>query len=151
MNIDSIRNGMVLDHIQAGESMEIYTLLQPGRAGLLRGHHQKRPAATELGKKDIIKIDCPHGRGSGRAGLYRPGHHRVNIIKDGVQVEKKHPQLPKKLVNVHALQEPSLHHHHRAPSARRVCAERPGEAHLSLRLLRQRVPPLKCLKRSAVF
>ena len=28
MNIDSIKNGIVLDHISAGRSMEIYSLLQ---------------------------------------------------------------------------------------------------------------------------
>ena len=30
MNIDSIQNGVVLDHIQAGKSMEIYNLLRLG-------------------------------------------------------------------------------------------------------------------------
>ena len=30
MNIDSIRNGIVIDHIRAGKSMEIYSLLRLG-------------------------------------------------------------------------------------------------------------------------
>ena len=56
MKIDSIQNGIVLDHIKAGASMEIYQLL---------GLHKldcsvaiiKNAKSSKLGRKDIIKID----------------------------------------------------------------------------------------------
>ena len=84
MNIDSIRNGYVLDHIKAGASMEIYRLL-----GL-----DKLDCSVA-----IIKIDALIDLDLDVLGYVDPDI-TVSIIKDGVQVEKKHPQLPKKLVNV---------------------------------------------------
>ena len=84
MNIDSIRNGYVIDHIKAGASMEIYRLL-----GL-----DKLDCSVA-----IIKIDALIDLDLDVLGYVDPDI-TVSIIKDGVQVEKKHPQLPRKLVNV---------------------------------------------------
>ena len=98
MNIDSIRNGYVLDHIKAGASMEIYRLLGLDKLDCTVAII-KNAKSTKLGRKDIIKIDALIDLDLDVLGYVDPDI-TVSIIKDGVQVEKKHPQLPKKLVNV---------------------------------------------------
>ena len=98
MNIDSIRNGYVLDHIKAGASMEIYRLLGLDKLDCSVAII-KNAKSTKLGRKDIIKIDALIDLDLDVLGYVDPDL-TVSIIKDGVQVEKKHPQLPKKLVNV---------------------------------------------------
>ena len=56
MNIDSINNGIVIDHIQAGKSMEIYKYL--GLENLdCSVAIIKNVKSKKSGKKDIIKID----------------------------------------------------------------------------------------------
>lgn len=98
MNIDSIRNGYVLDHIKAGASMEIYRLLGLDKLDCSVAII-KNAKSTKLGRKDIIKIDALIDLDLDVLGYVDPDI-TMSIIKDGVQVEKKHPQLPKKLVNV---------------------------------------------------
>ena len=98
MNIDSIRNGYVLDHIKAGASMEIYRLLGLDKLDCSVAII-KNAKSTKVGRKDIIKIDALIDLDLDVLGYVDPDI-TVSIIKDGVQVEKKHPQLPKKLVNV---------------------------------------------------
>ena len=98
MNIDSIRNGYVLDHIKAGASMEIYRLLGLDKLDCSVAII-KNAKSTKLGRKDIITIDALIDLDLDVLGYVDPDI-TVSIIKDGVQVEKKHPQLPKKLVNV---------------------------------------------------
>ena len=98
MNIDSIRNGYVLDHIKAGASMEIYRLLGLDKLDCSVAII-KNAKSTKLGRKDIIKIDALIDLDLDVLGYVDPDI-TVSIIKDGVQVEKKHPQLPQKLVNV---------------------------------------------------
>ena len=98
MNIDSIRNGYVLDHIKAGASMEIYRLLGLDKLDCSVAII-KNAKSTKLGRKDIIKIDALIDLDLDVLGYVDPDI-TVSIIKDGVQLEKKHPQLPKKLVNV---------------------------------------------------
>ena len=98
MNIDSIQNGYVLDHIQAGASMEIYRLLGLDKLDCSVAII-KNAKSTKLGRKDIIKIDELIDLDLDVLGYVDPDI-TVSIIKDGVRVEKKHPALPKKLVNV---------------------------------------------------
>ena len=84
MNIDSIQNGVVLDHIQAGQSMDIYKYL----------HLDELDCQVA-----IIKIDYPLDLDLDVLG-YIDSNITVNIIRDGKRVEKKHLELPHKLVNV---------------------------------------------------
>lgn len=98
MNIDSIRNGIVIDHITAGKSMEIYRLL-----GLDAMDYPvaliKNVSSKKMGKKDIIKIDFDIDIDTDVLGYVDPGV-TVNIIKNGVRVEKRLIKLPEKLTNV---------------------------------------------------
>ena len=98
MNIDSIQNGVVLDHIQAGKSMEIYKHLHLDQLDCSVAII-KNARSEHMGKKDIIKIDYPLDLDLDVLG-YIDSHITVNIIRDGKRVEKKHLELPKKLVNV---------------------------------------------------
>lgn len=98
MNIDSIRDGYVLDHISAGASMEIYRLLGLDKLDCSVAII-KNAKSNKLGRKDIIKIDQLIDLDFDILGYADPGI-TVSIIKDGVQVEKTTPKLPKRLVNV---------------------------------------------------
>ena len=59
----------------------------------------KNVRSGRMGKKDIIKIDSPMEVDLDVLGYIDP-NITVNIIRNGVRVEKKHLELPKKLVNV---------------------------------------------------
>ena len=98
MNIDSIQNGYVIDHIRAGRSMEIYHYL--GLDALdCSVAIIKNVRSGRMGKKDIIKIDSPMEVDLDVLGYIDP-NITVNIIRDGIRVDKKHVELPKKLVNI---------------------------------------------------
>ena len=98
MNIDSIHRGIVLDHIEAGHSMEIYQALGleelPCSVAIIRN-----VKSNAMGKKDIIKIDDDIDIDLDVLGFIDPGI-TVNIIVDGVITEKKHLALPQRLVNM---------------------------------------------------
>ena len=98
MNIDSIHNGLVIDHISAGKGMKIYDLL-----GLEHLDCSiaiiKNVQSRKMGKKDIIKIDAEMDLDLNILGYVDPGI-TVNVIKDGVLVEKKTVDLPEILTNV---------------------------------------------------
>ena len=98
MNIDSIQNGVVLDHIQAGKSMDIYKYLHLDELDCSVAII-KNVRSGRMGKKDIIKIDSPVEVDLDVLG-YIDSNITVNIIRDGKRVEKKHLELPQKLVNI---------------------------------------------------
>ena len=98
MNIDSITNGVVIDHITAGSAMELYELLGLAElecpVAIIKNVNSKK-----LGKKDIIKIDGESVIDFDLIGYVDP-EATVNIIKDGVLCEKKSIEMPLQLVNV---------------------------------------------------
>ena len=98
MNIDSIQNGVVLDHIQAGRSMEIYQFLHLDQLDCSVAII-KNVRSDRMGKKDITKIDSPMELDLDVLG-YIDSNITVNIIRNGKRVEKKHLELPRKLVNI---------------------------------------------------
>ena len=98
MNIDSIQNGFVIDHITAGRAMRLFELL-----GLEELKCSvaiiKNVNSRKLGKKDIIKIDEAIPVDFDVIGYVDPGI-TVNIIREGKLVEKKTIGLPQTLTNV---------------------------------------------------
>jgi aspartate carbamoyltransferase regulatory subunit len=98
MNIDSIQNGVVLDHIQAGKSMDIYKYLHLDQLDCSVAII-KNVRSDRMGKKDIIKIDSPVDVNLDILGYIDP-NITVNVIRNGQRVEKKKLELPKKLVNL---------------------------------------------------
>ncbi len=98
MNIDSINNGIVIDHIQAGKSMEIYKYL--GLENLdCSVAIIKNVKSKKTGKKDIIKIDNDMDINMDILG-YIDTNITVNIIKDGEIIKKTHMELPERLINI---------------------------------------------------
>ena len=98
MNIDSIQNGVVIDHIKSGKSMDIYRYLHLDELDC-QVAIIKNARSEHMGRKDIIKIDSPMEVDLDVLGYIDPDI-TVNIIQDGKLVEKKHLALPEKLVNV---------------------------------------------------
>ncbi|MBO5286572.1 MAG: aspartate carbamoyltransferase regulatory subunit [Clostridia bacterium] len=98
MNIDSIKNGIVIDHITPGLGMELYSLLKLDALDcpVVIG---KNVGSKKMGKKDIIKIDADITLDTAILGYIDPGV-TINIIKDGKIVEKHTVSLPERLVNV---------------------------------------------------
>ena len=98
MNIDSIQNGVVIDHITAGGGMKLYELLGLDTVdcsvALIRNVGSKK-----MGRKDIIKIDAAIPVNFDVIGYVDPGA-TVNIIRDGELVEKRSIDLPEELRNV---------------------------------------------------
>lgn len=98
MNIDSIKNGIVIDHITAGRSMKIYRLL--GLESLdCSVALIKNVTSRKTGKKDIIKIDSDFDVDTDILGYVDPGV-TVNIIRDGKIAEKRTLELPTELTDV---------------------------------------------------
>ena len=98
MNIDSIQNGIVIDHITAGRGMELYDLLNLGALDVSIAII-KNVSSKKMSKKDIIKIDADIPVDLDVIGYVDP-NATINIIKDGVLVDKKSLSLPERLVNV---------------------------------------------------
>lgn len=98
MNVDSIKNGIVIDHIKVGNGMELYHFLnlekQDCSVAII-----KNVVSKKMGKKDIIKIDADIDIDLNVLGYIDPDS-TVNIIKDGKLIKKCNPTLPERLENV---------------------------------------------------
>ena len=99
LNISGIKEGVVLDHIQAGKSMEIYKYLGLGKLDCTVAII-KNARSSKMGRKDIIKIEGLLNSLDLDILGYIDHNITVNIIKDNKIVEKRELKLPKKLVNV---------------------------------------------------
>ena len=98
MNIDSIHNGYVIDHIKAGRSMDIYRYLKLNELDCSVAII-KNVKSSKMGKKDIIKIDSVLNMDLGVLGYMDP-NMTISIIQDGKRVKKFHPELPEQITNV---------------------------------------------------
>ena len=98
MNIDGVKNGIVLDHIKAGKSMMVYELLGLDKLDSCVAVIQNADSA-KYGKKDIIKIDDRIDIDLDVLG-YIDSNITVNLVKDGQLEKKLHLELPQTLRNV---------------------------------------------------
>lgn len=98
MNIDSIKNGIVIDHITAGNGMKLYQLLNLDGLDCSIAII-KNVGSSKTKKKDIIKIDADIDVDMNILGYVDPDV-TINIIKDGKVFEKKKIDLPETLTNV---------------------------------------------------
>lgn len=99
LNISGIKEGVVLDHIQAGKSMEIYKYLGLGKMDCTVAII-KNARSSKMGRKDIIKIEGPLDYLDLDVLGYIDHTITVNIIRDERIVEKRCLSLPDRLVNV---------------------------------------------------
>ena len=98
MNIDSIKNGYVIDHISAGQAMKIYEYLKLGdldcQVAII-----KNARSTKMGKKDIIKIDQKVKIDFDVLGYIDP-NITINVIENDKKVKKFHPELKGELIDI---------------------------------------------------
>ncbi|HAX50499.1 aspartate carbamoyltransferase regulatory subunit [Muricomes intestini] len=99
LNVGRISEGFVLDHIQAGKSMEIYKYLHLDKLDCCVAII-KNAKSSKMGKKDILKIECPIDIINLDILGFIDHNITVNIIQDEEVVEKKRLTLPKKIKNV---------------------------------------------------
>ena len=104
MNIDSITNGFVIDHITAGRGMKLFNLLGLDNVDCSVAII-KNVVSKKMGKKDIIKIDADIPLDFDVIGYVDPGV-TINIIRDGVLIEKRTIELPEYLSNVITFKNP---------------------------------------------
>ena len=125
MNIDSIKQGFVIDHIRAGQSMAIYRLL---RLDLLNCTVAiiKNVKSKKLGRKDIIKIDEWLEIDLDALGYIDP-NITVNEIRGDMIVEKRHLSTPERLTGVIRCNNP-----------RCITSQEPGLPHVFLLTDRER-------------
>ena len=98
MQINPIKNGIVIDHIEAGKGMEVYNFLNLSELDCTVALIKNVPS-KKTGIKDIIKIDALSALDLDVLGYIAP-ETTVNIIKDGNIVEKSKLELPSIVKNV---------------------------------------------------
>ena len=98
LNIDSIQNGIVIDHIQAGKGMRIYELLELDKLDCCVALI-KNARSSKLGKKDIIKIEGDLAINFDVLGFI-DNNITVCTIKNGELVKKENIVLPRRIKNV---------------------------------------------------
>ena len=94
LKVDEIQNGVVIDHITAGTGLALYHMMELEKLSNASVALLQNVRSQKDGKKDIIKIE-------GDVSLaYVDPKISITVIKDGKVAEKKHPDQPKRLVNV---------------------------------------------------
>lgn len=99
MKVDSIVNGIVIDHIAAGRGMRLYQLLGLEQLSGCSVAIIMNVHSSKLGHKDMIKIDAAVDLDLDAIGYVDP-NATVNVIRDGKLVEKKEIGLPVQLTNI---------------------------------------------------
>ena len=96
--IDSIQNGIVIDHIQAGKGMRIYELLELDKLDCCVALI-KNARSSKMGRKDIIKIEGDLAINFDVLGFI-DNNITVCTIKNGELVKKENIVLPRRIKNV---------------------------------------------------
>ena len=99
LNIGGLNEGVVIDHIQAGGAMKMYEYLNLEKLDCSVAII-KNARSNKMGKKDIIKVECPVDMLDLDILGFSDHNITVNIIKNGEIVDKKKLHLPKQIVNV---------------------------------------------------
>lgn len=99
LNVSSISEGFVLDHIQAGKSMEIYKYLNLDKLDCCVAII-KNARSNKMGKKDIMKIECPLDFIDLDILGFIDHNITINIIKGDKIVDKKRLTLPQEIKGV---------------------------------------------------
>lgn len=98
MIIDSIKDGLVIDHIKAGKGMEIYEILNlneiDAQVAIITNAR-----SNKMGKKDIIKIDKKMDVNLEALGFV-DSNITINVVENNKIISKFHVKLPEKVVNI---------------------------------------------------
>ena len=98
MIIGQIRDGIVLDHITAGNGIRIYDILGLGNLDCTVAMI-KNADSSKMGKKDIIKVGQVIDLDFAVLGYIDPGI-TVNIIRDGKLLKREHLSLPERVTGI---------------------------------------------------
>ena len=98
LSVDSLERGVVIDHIQAGRSMQIYQLLNLDDLDCCVAVI-KNVKSNRMGRKDIIKIEDRVDADLEAIGFIDP-NITVNIIDQGTIIQKKKLKLPERVRNI---------------------------------------------------
>ena len=105
LQITSIRNGFMLDHIKAGMGVKIFRYLHLDKLG-----HQValiiNADSKKMGKKDIIKIENIEEINYTVLGVLSPGI-TINEVRNEVIVSKIKPELPERIQDILICENPS--------------------------------------------
>ncbi len=99
LNVGRIENGFVLDHIKAGKAMTIYHDLKLDKMDCCVAII-KNARSNKMGRKDIIKVECPINSIDLDILGFIDHNITVNIIQNGEIVDKKILSLPTQIVDV---------------------------------------------------
>ena len=99
LTISGIQEGFVLDHIQAGMSLQIYHDLKLDELDCTVAII-KNVKSNKMGRKDILKVECSVEALDLDILGFIDHNITVNVIKDNTIVEKKILHLPKQIKNV---------------------------------------------------
>lgn len=99
LNVGKIEEGFVLDHIEAGKSLEIYHLLQLDKLDCTVAII-KNARSNKKGRKDILKVECDVDMLNLDVLAFIDHNITVNVIKDGAITEKLDLELPVEIKNV---------------------------------------------------
>jgi len=98
MIIGQIENGLVLDHIKAGQGMKLYNILGLDaldcQVALIKNAESKK-----MGRKDIIKVEKIDGINLDAIGYLDP-NITVNVIENGVRTKRTHIDAPDEIVDI---------------------------------------------------
>ena len=106
LNVGKIEEGFVLDHIKAGKSLDIYEHLQLDKLDCTVAII-KNARSNKMGKKDIIKIECP-----------------IDIIDLDILGFIDH-NITVNIIKCDSLPQSQMHHLHRAGTAPYLLSGRP--------------------------
>lgn len=98
VTINSIKRGIVIDHIEAGQGVRIFNYLGLDRADFTVALIKNAPSSKH-GKKDIIKIENVIDFDLTVLGLI-DSHITVNLIENEAIIEKIKPRLPEKVEDI---------------------------------------------------
>ena len=88
LNVGQLNEGVVLDHIKAGKSMTIYHDLKLDKLDCCVAII-KNARSAKMGRKDIIKVECPIDTLDLDILGFIDHNITVNIIQNGEIVRKK--------------------------------------------------------------
>ena len=147
LNVGAIEEGFVLDHIKAGKSMTIYHDLKLDKLDCCVAII-KNARSNKMGKKDIIKVECPVDMMNLDTLGFIDHNITVNVISKGEIIEKKVLKLPKKIVNVIRCRNPRCITSIEQTGLRGTCADL---SEFSYPLKRRQILPFRDSSRPSVL
>ena len=99
LNVGKIEEGFVLDHIKAGNSLDLYDHLQLDKLDCTVAII-KNAKSNKMGKKDILKVEGDIDTINLDVLAFIDKNITVNVIRNGEIAEKKELVLPKQIKNV---------------------------------------------------